>query len=441
VDVRRVTAGGGVAAAVLATVVLSVPPVAVAAGAAAALAVPAVDRGSGGVALSSLAVAGAAALTGVAVAGAATPGAALVTLFAVLGVAGCLAVGLDAALPVVDRPIPSHRGLAPPRGGIPTLLGAWTSFALAATAVLAVLATAAQPFGSLLGARLTLPGLQPLLIVVPLAVTMAAGWGGLVAWRWAGLPSWPLAAGPAALFVAWALGWPGTGPAPGSLLGGSVVGAPSATVLLWATATVTVASGVAGAVAAEDARFRRAPAWVAVAVGPVTLGGFVAVAGGGVFVAAVLAVVPPLSKAFGAVLETADPGVASAFLAAASIALLVLAATLSARAPVVGGLTRDRAAGVGAGCLLVAVALAGASTWATVAAGGLAILAGVLLAAEPPVAPPPRTALSRAGVATLAVGAGTLLAGSLVGLVPRTEPGVGGVLLLAGVAALGLAMR
>lgn len=437
-DVSRLTGAAGVAAALLAAVLLPASPVALAAGVAGAVAAVAVDRGASGLVAGSLALAAATALAASEVAGAESAGGALGSLFVAAGIAGCLA----AALGQRKTDESARSSAAGVHGGqFAGLLGAWTALVLPATAALALLVAASQPFASLLGARLALPGFAPVLLGVPIAVAVSAGWAGQTTWRTAGLPPWLCTAGPAALLVG------GAGvvlPAAleiDALLAGALTDAASAYVLLWATATVLIASSLAGAVAAEDPRFRRAPAWVAVAAGPLALAAFVATRGGGPFVAAALAAVPPAAEPFGAVVETAPASTASAFLAALSVSGLALAAALPARAPLVRGLTAGRPAGVGAGWLLGAVAVGGLEATATALAGGLAVLSWVLLAEEPAVAPPPRTHLSRAGVATLAVGCGTLVAVPLAGLAPRTEPGVGAALLLVGVAVLGAAIR
>lgn len=436
-DVRRVTGGAGVVAALLVAVLVDVPAVAVAAGVAGATVAPAVDRGATGILAASLAVVAAALLAAAAAAGAGGAAAALVAILIAAGLAGCLA----GALPAFEAGGERRESVGSVRGGpVAGLLGAWTALVLPVTAVLALLAVSSQPLGSLVASRLAVPALRPLLYAVPLAVAAVAAWAALGAWREAGLPPWLFTTGPAALLVGWAVL---ALPSPGldALLAGVLADAPVGYLLLWAAATVLVASALAGAVAADDPRFRRGPAWVAVGAGPLALGGAVAAGEGGPFAGAALAAVPPVAEAFGAVVETVPTSTATAFLAALSLSGLAFAATLPARAPLVGELTTGRPAGVGAGCLLGAVALAGLAPVGTALAGGLAVLSWVLLAAEPQVTPPPRTALSRAGLATLAVGGGSLLAVALGDLVPPTDPGVGGALLLAGVATLGLAMR
>lgn len=437
-DVSRLTAAAGVAAALLAAALLPASTVAIAAGVAGAIAAVAVDRDVPGLVAGSLALAAATSLAASAVAGVDSAGAALGSLFVAAGVAGCLA----AALGRLERDESARSAAGGVLGGrIAGLLGAWTALLLPATAALALLVASSQPFGSLLGARLAIPGFAPVLLGVPVAVAVAAGWAALASWRAAGLPPWLYTVGPAALLVGEAVVVLPEALAVDSLLAGVLADAAPAYALLWSTATVLVASSLAGAVAAEDPRFRRAPAWVAVAAGPFALAVFVATRGGGTFVAAVLAALPPAAGTFGAVVETAAPSTAAAFLAALSVSGLAFAVALPARAPLVRELTAGRPAGVGAGCLLGAVAVAGLGAGATALAGGLAVLSWVLLAEEPAVAPPPRTVLSRAGVATLAVGCGTLVAVPLVGLAPRTDPGVGAALLLVGVAVLGAAIR
>lgn len=443
-DVKRATAVAGALAALLVAVVVGAPPAAVGAGLAGALAAPAVTRGTPGLAAGSLALTAAAMLAASAAAGASDPATALVSLLVAAGTAGCAAAAIGAFGD--DEALGRDRGPATtvpilvPGGPVAALLGAWTALVLPATAVLALLAAAAGPFGSLLGSRLAVPALRLLLVGVPLAVVAVTGWAALGAWRDARLPPWLFATGPAALLVGLSV-LASSAAGVDALLGGSLADAPAGYVLLWAAATVLVASALAGAVAADDPRFRRGPAWVAVAAGPLALAVAVAWGDGGPFLGAALAVAPPAADATGAVLETVPPGTATAFLAALSISGLAFAATLPARAPLVGELTTGRPAGVGSGCLLAAVALATLGPPSTALAGGLAVLSWVLLAAGPRVEPPPRTALSRAGLATLAVAGGSLLAVVLGGLVPPTEPGVGAVLLLAGVAVLGLALR
>lgn len=441
-DVRRATGAAGAAAALLSAVVVGAPPAAVGAGLAGALAAPAVTRGAPGLAAGSLALAGAAMLAASAAAGAPDPATALVSLLVAAGIAGCVAAALGA---FGDGEVRERDGEAattvPVTGGpVAALLGAWTALVLPGTTVLALQAAAAGPFGSLLGSRLAVPELRPLLVGVPLAVVAVTGWAAIGAWRDARLPPWLFAAGPPALLVCLSV-LASSAAGVDALLGGSLADAPAGYVLLWAVATVLVASALAGAVAADDPRFRRGPAWAAVAAGPIVLAVAVAWGDGGPFLGAALALTPPVADDGGAVLETVPPGTATAFLASLSVSTLAFAATLPARAPLVGELTTGRPAGVGSGCLLAAVALATLGPPSTALAGGLAVLAWVLLAAGPPVEPPPRTALSRAALATLAVAGGSLLAVVLGGLVPPTEPGVGAALLLAGVAVLGLAIR
>lgn len=456
-DVRVLTAGAGVVAALLGALLLAVPPVVIAAGAAGALAVTGVGRGASGLAAASLAVAATAILTVSAVAPADSAVTALVSSLVAAGLAGCLAAALGEVAAVERRPAVDGDGGGTPGGhddrddsggrerasghAVADLLGAWTALVLPAAAVLALQTASAQPFRSLLGAQLAFQAVALVLLAVPAAVAVGAGWGALAAWRRAGLPPWLCTAGPPVALGGWAVVALPVAPEVDALLAGDLADAPVAYVLLWATAAVLVASALAGAVAADDPRFRRGPAWVAAAVGPLALGAVVAVRGGGTFVGAALATLPPVAGAYGAVLETGTPATATAFLVALSVAGLAFAATLPARAPLLGEVTAGRPAGVGAACLLVAVALAGLGPVGTATAGGLAVLSWALLADEPAVAPPPRTALSRAGVATLAVGGGTVLAVGLVWVAPRAEPGVGGALLLAGVAVLGLAVR
>lgn len=437
-DVSRLTGAAGAAAALLAAVLLPASALVLAAGVAGAVAAAAVDRDTPGLVAGSLALAAAVSLVASAVATVDSAGAALGSLFVAAGLSGCLAAAFGRLEPGESDRISAGGG---PGGGVAGLLGAWTTLVLPGTAALALLAASSRPFGSFLGSRLAVQGVAPALLGVPVAVAVASGWAALASWRAAGLPPWPCTVGPAALLVGvGALVAPET-LAVDALLAGNLADAAPAYVLLWATATALVASALAGAVAAEDSRFRRGPAWVAVAAGPLALAAFVAAAGGGAFVAAALAALPPAADPFGAVVETVAPSTAAAFLAALSVSGLAFAAALLARAPLARELTAGRPAGVGAGCLLVAVALAGVSAGATALAGGLAVLSWVLLAAEPTVAPPPRTALSRTGVATLAVGFGAVAAVPLVGLAPRTEPGVGTALLLVGVAVLGAAIR
>ncbi|QLD89322.1 hypothetical protein HWV07_09895 [Natronomonas salina] len=437
-DVSRVTGAAGVAAALLAAVLLPASALVIAAGVAGAIAAVTVDRDTPGLAAGSLALAAATSLTASAVTNVDSAGAALGSLFVAAGLAGCLTAAFGRLEP--DAPSRnSARGA--PGGGVAGLLGAWTALVLPSTAALALLLASSQPFGSFLSSRLAVQGVAPVLLGVPVAVAVASGWAALASWRAAGLPPWPCTVGPAALLVGvGALVAPETLAVDALLVGNLADGAP-AYVLLWSTATALVASALAGVVAAEDPRFRRGPAWVAVAAGPLALAAFVAAVDGGPFVAAALAALPPAADSFGVVVETVAPSTAAAFLAALSVSGLAFAAALLARAPLARELTAGRPAGVGAGCLLVAVALAGVSAAVTALAGGFAVLSWVLLAAEPAIAPPPRTALSRAGVATLAVGCGAVAAVPLVGLAPRTEPGVGAALLLVGVSVLGAAIR
>lgn len=423
-DVSRLTGTAGVGLA-LAAALLVVPPVAVAAGVAVGVAATTADRETPGLAVASVALAAAAVLVAEGLADAASATAGLASLAAAAGVAGCLAA--------FDRRTSGGGRVGP-------LLGAWTALVLPGVALLALPVAAAQPFGSLLGARLSVPGLAPLLIGIPVAVAAGAGWSALTGWREAGLPAWLLAGGPPALLAA-----AGTfllpSPAFPALVAADFANAAPAYVLLWSAAAAVVASALAGAVAAQEPRFRRGPAWAAVAAGPLALAALVATGRGGVLVVAALATVPPAAGAFGAVVETAAPSTATAFLAALSVTGLAFVATLPARAPILAHFTAGRPAGVGAGCLLAGVALAGASPAATAGGGAAAVLAWVLLRPGPAVPPPPRTALARAGTATLVVGAGGVLAVLLVGVLPRTDPGVGGVLLLVGVAVLGVAIR
>jgi len=421
VDVRRLTGAVGVAAALAAALLVGAPRTVLAAGVAGAVAAVSVDRGVSGLAGASLALAAAAALLGSGVAAADSFGTALAWLFVAGGVAGCLSAPVDG-------------------GRVDSLLGAWTGLVLLPVAVLAALTASAGPFGSLLGSRLALSGGDASFLAVPAAVAAGAGWVALSAWREAGLPPWTLATGPAVALLGLATLALPVAPEVAALAAGDLAAAPLAYALLWSTATVLVASALAGTAAAEDRRFRRGPAWAAVALGPLALGAFVA-ADGGVFVAAALVAVPPLAEGFGAAVETADAGIAAAFLAAVTAAGVAFIATLPARAPLVRRVTAGRPAGVGAGCLLAAVALTGQGLPSTVAAGGLAVLAWALLAPGAAVPAPPRTTLSRGGLTAAAVAGGCLLAVVLVGTVPKTDPGVGGVLLLGGVAVLGLAIR
>lgn len=438
-DVRRLVGAAGVGLAVAAAALLGVPALAVAAGVAGGAAALVAGRGTPGVVTASLGVATAAVLVAEAMAAADSTGAALASLTAAAGVAGCLAAGFGDRADG-GRTVPSTSAPVSGTGRVAPVLGAWTALVVPSAAALAVLTASAQPLGSLLGARLAVPGLAALLLGVPSAVVVGAGWSALVGWREAGLPPWSLAAGPAALLAGWGLlVLPSR--ALGALLAGDLANGAPAYVLLWSVAATLVASALASAVAAEDPRFRRGPAWAAVAAGPLAVGVVLASGRGGVFVAAALATVPPAAGAFGAVVETADSSTAAAFLASLAVTGLAFAATLPARAPAVGRLTAGRPAGVGAGSLLAAVAFADATAAATVAAGGLAVLAWLLLTSGPAVEPPPRTALARAGTAALVVGGGAVLAVLLVGVVPRTDPGVGGALLLAGVAVLGVAIR
>jgi hypothetical protein len=219
-----------------------------------------------------------------------------------------------------------------------------------------------------------------------------------------------------------------------------VATAPVAYALLWAATTAVLASALAAAVAAAESRYRRLPAWLAAATGPAVLSAVVAV-DGGVFAELALAVFPPATGPVGALAGTAPPAAVRSFVAAATVGGLALILVLPTRISLLRRATTGRPAGVGAGCLLVAVALSGGSAAGIAVAGSLAVLAWALLARPEALAPPPRTALVRAGAVAGAIAGGALVAVTLVGSVPTADPGVGGLLLLSGVVALGLSLR
>lgn len=438
-DVSRLTSGVGVAAALATVALLGVPPAVVFAGVAGAVAVLAADGGTEGLAVGSLALAAASVLVAYGLASAATAVGALAALFSTIGLAGCLVAALADEAPTIAGRYPTTGRYS--RGRTAGLLGAWTALVVPAASVLALRTVTAQPFGSLLGARLGGLEYSLFFLAVPGAVAAAAAWAGVSSWREAGLPPVVSIVAPPALLVGWAVAFLPATVEFDALSVGDLAGAPVAYVLVWSTTTVVAASAVAGAVAAEDPAFRRGPPWLAVAAGPLAIGALVAAGHGGVFVTVAVTTVPPGAEWLGAIVDTADRPDAAAFLVALTVAALAFAVALPARAPGVRRLTAGRPAGVGVACLLVAVALSGLPTGPTVVAGSFAVLAWALLTSGAAVEPPPRTALTRAVVATGTVVVGSLVAMVLVDVVPRSDPGLGGALLLTGVAILALAIR
>lgn len=420
-DVSQLTAAVGAAGAVAVAALLAVSPPVVAAGGLGAAAALLAGRGDTlSLTAASLALAAALAALAVGVAPAPEPATATAGLAVAAGVAGCVAAAGDDA-----------------RAG--PLVSAWTALSLLPVAVLVVPVVAAQPAGSLLAARVGVLGEPAVAALAPAAVAAGAGLVGLSRWDAAGFPPWLSTVGPPAALVGGVVVSPAS-PDFGALVAGEVAEAPVALALLWSVATLSVASALAGAVAAETARFRRGPAWVATACGPALLGALAVAGDGGSFAGAVFAVAPPLASPVGAVVETTGPVQAGRLAAFGAVAALATLATVLARAPGLGRATAGRPAGVGAGALLVAVAVAEVPPTTAVVAGGLAVLSWLLSREGPDIEPPPRTLVTRAGTVTVAAGVGAAAAAWLVGVVPRADPGVGGLLLLAGVATLGVAM-
>lgn len=420
-DVRHITNGGGLLAALAAALVLGAPLPAIAAGALGGLVGWGAGRGTAGVAAGSLALAAAVLLVAFGAPPVGTAAGTVAVLAIAAGLAGCLAAVVGS-------------------GRVSQFVGAWAAFCLLPVGWFVVPVAATQPAGSLLGARLAWLDVTAVTLAVPAVVAASGGAAALGGWRDANLPPWLLTVGPAGVLVGGAVMVVPSTPDVGGLLGGNVATTPVAYVLLWSTATGLVASALAAGVAATDHRYRRPPAWLAASTGPAVITLVVAL-DGGVFVRLALAALPPASGAVGAVAETAAPAAGRSFAAAATVAGVAMTLVLPTRLPVLGRAMDGRPAGVGAGCLLVGVALAGGSPGETAVAGSLAVLAWALLVRPAPIAPPPRTALVRAGALAGAIGLGAFVAVTLVGRVPTSEPGVGGVLLLSGVAVLGLSLR
>lgn len=425
-DVRSITAGVGIVATLAVAATLGTPFAAVAAGGAGALVVFGVGRGTAGTAAASLALAGAILLAAFGASAAETAAGALAALAAAVGIAGCLGAAVDDG---------GGDGI-----GVGAFVGAWAALSVLPVGWFAVSVAAAQPAGSLLGARLAWLGLPGVTLVVPVAIAASVGAAAVGGWRDADLPPFLLTLGPAGALVAGATLFSPSSPDVDALLAGTVATAPLAYALLWTAAVGTFGSALAGTVAAAEPRFRRPPMWLAVAAGPALLGLVVAL-DGGVFVRSLLAVFPPASEAVGAIAETAPPDATRSFVAAATLAGLTLALVVPVRAPVLSRAVAGRPAGVGAGCLLVAVALTGGSPGVTALAGSLAVVAWASLAAPRAIEPPPRTALARIGVIAASAGIGAVTTLLLTSRIPTADPGVGGVLLLSGVVALGLSMR
>jgi len=156
--------------------------------------------------------------------------------------------------------------------------------------------------------------------------------------------------------------------------------------------------------------------------------------------AAVLATAPTAGVAVGAALETGDRTVVTTVLGVALVALVALVVAAPSLHTRTRRVTADRPAAVGLAGLVVATSVAGRPPLAVILAGGLAVVGWLLLARRPSVPPPPRTAVSRAGVTVGAAGVGTASAAAAVRLLPRPDPGLGGLVLLAGVAVLGVAI-
>lgn len=423
-DVRRIIAAAGTLAAVGAVLLLGVPLPAIAAGGFGAVVARGADRGTAGTAAASLALLAAILLAAFGAPSATTAAGTLAALVAAIGLAGCLAAAVGDGQ----------------RGSVGALAGAWAALCLLPVGWFAVSVASAQPAGSLLGARLTWLGPGFVALVVPGILAAGAGAVAVGGWRDADLPPLLLTIVPAGALAGGAAMLAPDGSNIGTLLAGIVATAPLAYALLWAATTALLATALAATVAATDHRYRRPPMWAAVATGPTVLAAVVAF-DGGVLVRLILAGVPPASGAVGAIAETAPPATARSFVAAATLAGLALALVVPIRAPVLGHVVAGRPAGVGAGCLLVAVALAGESALVTALAGSLAVLAWVLLAPTEGIEPPPRTELARVGVTASAVGIGAVAVVALSGRVSEADPGLGGALLLSGVVALGLAMR
>lgn len=418
---RRLTAGIGVLAAFGAGVLVGTPTTVLAASVLGAVAALSVDRGTSGLAVASLALAAATLLVVEAMAAASGSRSAIAALAVAGGLAGCLTAATGG-------------------GRLDTVLGGWTAMTLLPAAWGTAHVATSPAAASLVGSRLAWLGLPSLVVAAPIAVAAVAASGALARWREAGLPPWLCTFGPAIAVVGTAWIAMATTPDFGALASGSLLAAPVAYTTLVAGAIVIVASLLAGAVAAADPRFRRMPAWLALAVGPLCLAAAVSIDGGGVVLGA-LTTVPSLGDPFGAIAETASPPLARSLLASVTISTLAVGVVVIARGPVLRRLTAGRPAAVGAGSLLVAVAMTDLPVGTTVIAGGLALLGGLLLVAPPAVEPPPRTALARVPIAVGATAVGGLIAVGLVSVVPDPAPGIGGVLVLSGVAILAVALR
>jgi len=375
VDVTRWTAVAGVAAAAIVAWLAEVHLAAVVAGIVGALAVATADRGARGLAAASLGLAVAAQVLAAALA---TVGGGA-TALATVGIAVAVAAAVHGAA-----------------GGRPRgVVAAWSAGMVVGAAVLATLVARSASFLSLLGARLATTRAGWLLVVLPLVVGAVATKVSLDRWRAADLPAVACTFGPPGVVIAVGLlVGPGL-PAVDALRGGSPP--PGVIVLLYAAAAALIASALAAAAAAVDCRFRRPPAWLAVSVGPAALLLLLAL-DAGVFVAALLAAVPGVAPAVGAVLGTGHPAFVAPFFGALVVAVVATAAT----APTLSPQAREALAARSENLVLVGLLpvplLALGDQLVVVYAGCVAVVAWLLVADRLTIPRPPRTAHRTPGV-------------------------------------------